>query len=281
MAPLEMVAGGYRQANTLLQRLNETLEEFKQASRRKDEFLAMLAHELRNPLAPIRNAVHILRQSRSHAVDVGQVSDLMERQVEHLVQLIDGLMDISRIARGKIELRKERLDLATVVQRALEISRPHIETARHALIVVLPPEPLMIDGDPTRLAQVVTNLLNNASKYTEPGGRIELTLGRDGAEAVLCVRDTGVGIPAEMLAHIFDLFVQAPAALDRAQGGMGIGLALVKTLVEMHGGRIEAHSAGPGQGSEFALRLPLVPDNAPSQAGPATDPGLARSVSLG
>jgi signal transduction histidine kinase len=172
-------------------------------------------------------------------------------------------MDVSRITRGKLELRKERVDLATVVQCALDISRPPIEAARHELVVVLPPEPQLMDADPARLAQVLVNLLNNASKYSEPGGRIELTAAPSGAWASVRVRDSGLGIPTEMLPHIFDLFVQVPSALDHAQGGLGIGLALVKSLVEMHGGRVEAHSAGPGQGSEFILHLPLAADISP------------------
>jgi signal transduction histidine kinase len=261
LAPFGMVAGGYREANSHRRHCSETLAELRQASRRKDDFLAMLAHELRNPLVPIRNAVYLLRHSRPDTVDVGQVSDVMERQVEHLAELIDGLMDISRITRGRIELRKSYVDLASIMQRAVEISRPHIESARQALSVVLSSEPLILDADATRLVQVVTNLLNNASKYTEPDGRIELVATRDGRDAVLCVCDTGIGMPADMLAHIFELFVQVPGAVERAQGGLGIGLALVKSLVELHGGRVEAHSAGPGHGSEFRVHLPLAPDD--------------------
>jgi signal transduction histidine kinase len=272
MAPLEMAAGGYREANVLVQRVNEALEELKQAGRRKDEFLAMLAHELRNPLAPLRNAIQLMRLAHHDAVEVGQASALMERQVQHLIRLIDDLMDISRIERGKIELRKERIELGPVVERAVEISRPHIEAARHELTVVLPPEPLVMDADPARLTQVVANLLNNASKYTEPGGSIELTLVRNGTEAILRVRDTGLGIPADMLPHIFDLFVQVPSTLQRAQGGLGIGLALVKSLVELHGGRVEVHSAGPGHGSEFRLHLPLVAEERLSQDRPSPGP---------
>jgi CheY-like chemotaxis protein/two-component sensor histidine kinase len=172
--------------------------------------------------------------------------------------LIDDLLDVSRITRGKITLRKERLDLATVVQSALEISRPLMDAARPALTVVLPPEPLPVQADAARLAQVLANLLNNASKYTEPGGHIWLTAERSGAQAVVRVRDTGIGIPAEMLPDIFGMFVQVPSSLQRSQGGLGIGLTLVKNLVEMHGGRVEAHSAGPHQGSEFIVRLPLA-----------------------
>jgi PAS domain S-box-containing protein len=233
-------------------------EDLREGSRRKDQFLAMLAHELRNPLAPIRNALQIMRLVSHDAAEVGQARDLMDRQVQNLVRLIDDLLDVSRITRGKIHLRKERLDLAAIVQSALEISRPHIEAAGHELTVVLPPGPLEVQADAARLAQVVANLLNNASKYTDPGGHIRLTAERDGPQAVVRVRDTGVGIPAELLPDVFGMFVQVPASLERSQGGLGLGLTLVKTLVEMHGGSVEAHSDGPGRGSEFVARLPLA-----------------------
>jgi signal transduction histidine kinase len=280
MAPFAMILRGYREANAGLRRLSETLEQrvtertealrrsaedLREASRRKDEFLAQLAHDLRNPLAPIRNALHVLRLTRFDAAKVDQARDLMERQVQHLARLIEDLMDVARLGRGKVELRKERLDLATVVQSALEISRPHLEAARHALTVELPPAPVAVYADAARLTQVVVNLLNNASKYTEPGGSIWLTAERQGAHAVVRVRDTGIGIPPEMLPDVFDLFVQAPAALGRAQGGLGIGLTLAKRLVEMHGGSIEAQSAGARQGSEFIVRLPLAPEEPASQ----------------
>jgi signal transduction histidine kinase/ActR/RegA family two-component response regulator len=273
LAPCQMVLRGYREANAQLQRWNATLEQRVQertaalgdASRRKDEFLAMLGHELRNPLAPIRHALQIMRLAGSDSVEVGQARDLMERQVQNLVRLIDDLLDVSRITRGKIHLRKERLDLATVVQSALEISRPHLEAAGHELTVALPPKPLYVQADAARLAQVVANLLNNATKYTEPGGRIWLTAEREGAQAVVRVRDTGIGIPAEMLPDIFGMFVQVDSALERSQGGLGIGLTLVKSLVEMHGGGVEACSAGPRQGSEFVVRLPLAPEGRASQ----------------
>jgi signal transduction histidine kinase len=273
LAPFQMILRGYQEANALLQRLNKTLEQrvqertaalrareeqLKEASRRKDEFLAMLAHELRNPLAPIRNALQIMRLADGDAAEVGQARDLMERQVHNLVRLIDDLMDVSRITRGKIVLRPERLNLATVVQSALEISRPLIEAAGHELTVELPPQPVYVQADAARLAQVLANLLNNATKYTEPGGHILLTAEQNGAQVVVRVRDTGIGIPAELLPDIFGLFVQVPAAIERSQGGLGIGLTLVKILVEMHGGSVEAHSAGPRQGSEFTVRLPVA-----------------------
>jgi len=233
-------------------------EELKEVSRRKDEFLATLAHELRNPLAPVRNALQIMRLASHDSVMVGEARDMMERQVHNLIRLIDDLMDVSRISRGKIELKKQRLSLATILQSAVEISRIQIEAARHELTVTLPSEPVWVHADQTRLAQVVANLLNNAAKYTEPGGRIWLNALRDGDNAVIRVRDNGVGIPAEMLPHIFDIYVQVSSSLDRSQGGLGLGLTLVRKLVELHGGSIEAHSAGPGQGSEFVVRLPLA-----------------------
>jgi PAS domain S-box-containing protein len=236
-------------------------EELKVVARRKDEFLATLAHELRNPLAPVRNALQIMRLASHDPATVGEARDMMERQVHTLVRLIDDLMDVSRISRGKIELKKERLSLATILQSAVEIGRIQIEAARHELTVTLPSEPVWVYADQTRLAQVVANLLNNAAKYTEPGGRIWLSALRDGDNAVIRVRDNGVGVPADMLPHIFDIYVQVSSSLDRSQGGLGLGLTLVRRLVELHGGSIEAYSAGPRQGSEFVVRLPLAMDD--------------------
>jgi two-component system CheB/CheR fusion protein len=182
----------------------------------------------------------------------------MERQVQHLVRLVDDLLEVSRVTRGKIELRKERVELAAIVQSALETSRPLIEEAGHDLTVSLPSEPVYLEADPTRLAQVFLNLLNNAAKYTDPGGRIWLTAELAGNEVLVRVRDTGIGIPADMLPRVFDLFTQADRTLERSQGGLGIGLSLVRSLVEMHGGTVAAHSDGPGKGSEFIVRLPLL-----------------------
>jgi PAS domain S-box-containing protein len=250
-------------------------EALKDADRRKDEFLAMLAHELRNPLAPISNALHLVRL---HGADPQQALEMIERQVEHMVRLVDDLLDVSRITRGKIELRRERVDLAAVAVRAVEGSRPLIDARRHRLEMRLPDGPLPVDGDPMRLAQVVWNLLNNAAKYTPEGGRIALTVEAAGGEAVVRVRDTGMGIPADMLARVFDLFTQVDRTLDRAEGGLGIGLTLVRRLTEMHGGTVAAHSAGPGQGSEFVVRLPLAagaPAEAPVAGAPAVPPGPA------
>jgi two-component system CheB/CheR fusion protein len=235
-------------------------EALRQADRRKDEFLALLAHELRNPLAPITNALHLLRTG----ADLGEQDrhdafDVLERQVEHLVRLVDDLLDVNRITRGKIHLQKERVDVATVVARSVEGSRPLIDARRHALEVSLPQEPLVLEADPVRLAQALWNLLNNAAKYTPEGGRIGLTVRREGGEVVFRVRDNGMGIRPDMLGKVFDLFAQAERTLDRAEGGLGIGLTLVRRLTEMHGGTVEAHSEGPGRGSEFVLRFPLPP----------------------
>jgi len=233
-------------------------EALREADRRKDVFLATLAHELRNPLAPLRNSLHILQLTGSTDPAAERVYEMMERQVDHMVRLVDDLMEVSRITRGKIELHKEQLDVAAIIRSAVETSRPWIEAARHQLAISLSPEPLFVDGDLVRLAQVLTNLLNNAAKYTENGGQIWLVARRVEGDAVISVRDNGIGIPADTLPHIFELFMQADHATSRAQGGLGIGLSLVRSLVDMHGGSIEAKSAGPGQGSEFIVRLPLA-----------------------
>jgi len=234
-------------------------DALREADRRKDEFLATLAHELRNPLAPIRNSLQILKMPRLDAATIERTREMMERQVHQLVRLVDDLLDVSRVMRGKIELRTERVELATVVARAVETVQPLIEAQGHELTVSLPPESLPVDADPIRLAQVVGNLLTNSAKYTEANGRIWLTAQRDIDEAVLRVRDSGIGIAPDMLPHIFELFVQVDHAATRSQGGLGIGLTLVKNLVEMHYGTVEAHSDGLGEGCEFVVRLPLVP----------------------
>jgi signal transduction histidine kinase len=280
MAPSEMMLRGYREANDALLGLNETLERrvrerteaLAEADRRKDEFLAVLAHELRNPLAPIRNALYLLGMASLDAEGACEARDVMERQVRHLVRLVDDLMDVSRITRGKIELRRERLDLAEAVRAAVEISRPHVESARHELTVSLPAEAMFVHADPARLAQVVANLLNNAAKYTEPGGRIWLTAAREAERAVVRVRDSGIGIPAPMLPRVFDMFVQVDHTVSRSQGGLGIGLTLVKRLVELHGGEVEASSAGPGRGSEFVIFLPLGAEEEGRRTGEGSPP---------
>jgi len=232
--------------------------ELKETDRRKDEFLATLAHELRNPLAPIRNGLQVMRLSGVGGGMIDEARSMMERQLSQMVRLVDDLLDVSRITRNKLELRKERVSLATVVQCAIETSRPLIEKAEHELSVTLPFTPVHLDADLTRLAQVFSNLLNNAAKYTEPGGRIELTGEVDHNEVVVRVLDNGLGIPADALAPIFEMFLQVEGNLERAQGGLGIGLTLVRRLVEMHGGTVEARSDGPGRGSEFTVRLPVL-----------------------
>jgi signal transduction histidine kinase len=240
-------------------------EELKQASRRKDEFLAMLAHELRNPLAPILSAVELMRRNGSADPNLQQARNVIERQSQHLTRLVDDLLDAARITQGKITLRKEKLELMNIIGRAVETSRPFIESHGHQLSLSLPQEPLRLEGDLVRLAQAISNLLNNAAKYTEECGHIWLTAERVETEAVLRVRDNGMGISETLLPHIFDLFSQANRSLDRSDGGLGVGLAIVRSLVEMHGGRVEAISAGSGQGSEFVVHLPLVTKEAQSR----------------
>jgi PAS domain S-box-containing protein len=232
-------------------------ESLKDAGRRKDEFLATLAHELRNPLAPLRNGLEVMKRAAGNPEAVEKARAMMERQLAQMVRLIDDLLDVSRITRGKLELRRQRVDLAAVVQSAVEASRPLVEAAAHRLTVALPPEPVPLDADPVRLAQVFANLLTNAAKYTDRGGAIRLTAERRGDEVVVAVADSGIGIAAEHLPRLFEMFAQVHTALERSQGGLGIGLSLVKGLVEMHGGRVEARSDGPGRGSEFLVRLPL------------------------
>jgi signal transduction histidine kinase len=234
-------------------------QALKEADRRKDEFLALLGHELRNPLAPIQNALHILTLPQADRAAADQAREMMERQVEHMVRLVDDLLDVSRIMRGKVELRREPVYIAAVIARAVETAQPAIDAEGHALTVALPAEPLVVNGDAVRLAQVVSNLLHNAAKYTERGGQIGLTVARDGGRAVVRVRDSGIGIPADMLSQIFEMFFQADRRTKDGHGGLGIGLSLVRGLVELHGGTVEAHSGGPGAGSEFVVRLPLLP----------------------
>jgi PAS domain S-box-containing protein len=237
--------------------------ELAEANRRKDEFLAMLGHELRNPLAPILNGIQILRLDQKASPDGRKAIDMIDRQARHLTRLVDDLLDVSRITRGKIHLRKERVELRTILHDAVETTRHLIESRRHQLTVSLPAESVWLEADPARLEQVVGNLLSNAAKYTEPCGHIWLTAERQGPEAVIRVKDTGIGILSEMVPRVFDLFVQADRALDRTQGGLGIGLTLVKALVEMHEGKVEAQSPGVGAGAEFLIRLPVVPEVAP------------------
>ena len=258
--------------------LRQLAADLSEADRRKDVFLATLAHELRNPLAPLRNAVQVLRLAGDRADAVGPVVGLMERQLGQMVRLVDDLLDVSRISRGTLDLRTNRVDLAAVIESAVETSRPLIDLMGHELAVTLPDPPVVVEADPTRLAQVFMNLLNNAAKYSERAGRIWLVADRRDGGVVVSVRDTGVGIPADKLGGVFDLFSQVDGTSTLSQGGLGIGLSLVKRLVEMHGGEIEARSAGPGRGSEFVVRLPVVAD--PSTPRPAVSDKPAAVTSL-
>jgi PAS domain S-box-containing protein len=234
------------------------VEALEEAEVRRNEFLAMLSHELRNPLAPIRSALGVMRMSGVDEAVLDRARAVVERQVDHLTRLVDDLLDVSRITSGKITLHRRPLEIAQVVAGAVESSQPLIDSRGHTLEVALPDEPLQVEGDLTRLSQVVLNLLNNAAKYTPPGGRIRVTAEAEGATALIRVRDTGAGIPADLMPKIFDLFTQGDRALDRAEGGLGIGLTLVHRLVKLHGGAVEALSEGPGLGSEFIVRLPLL-----------------------
>ena len=259
--------------------LERTAEELRavaarlsEADRRKNEFLAMLAHELRNPLAPIRNALQILRLTRGSEEAAQRAFEMMERQIGQLVRLVDDLLDVSRISRGKIDLRRELVELASILHLAVETTRPAIEAARHELTLKLPPQPVYLHADLVRLAQAFGNLLNNAAKYSEPEGRITVTAEFQGSDVVVAVKDTGVGIAPDMLPKVFDLFTQGDRSLERSQGGLGIGLTLVQRLVEMHGGSVSAASDGPGRGSELVVRLPRLSED----VNPSPEPAAAR-----
>ncbi len=242
--------------------IRDALDAAEATSRKKDEFLATLAHELRNPLAPIRSAVYVLKRMQGDdppsSEKAGSLISMVERQVDHLVRLVDDLLEVSRITTGKITLKKRLVNLSEIVEQALEISEPLIQSEQHELTVSLDDGELAVDGDPVRLAQVFANLINNAAKYTPRGGRIEVSLQRQQQTAVVSVRDNGMGILPGMLPQVFELFSQSYRARGRDQGGLGIGLALVRSLTELHGGRVEARSAGAGRGSEFIVRLPLA-----------------------
>ncbi|HYS13310.1 MAG TPA: PAS domain S-box protein [Burkholderiaceae bacterium] len=261
----------------LVEELHTREESLKVADRRKDDFIATLAHELRNPLAPIRNAIGILRQSTMPDPQLAWCRDVIERQVTQMTLLLEDLLDVSRVTRNKIELRREKIELQRVVEDAVETTRPLIDAQRHQLVLELPAQPIVVYGDLTRLTQVVGNLLNNAAKYTDVGGKIELVVRREGDEASIVVRDNGIGIEPQQAACIFDMFAQLTPALERSRGGLGIGLSLARGLVELHGGRIEARSEGTGRGSEFTVHLPIVhqaADSAPlRQAQPSFDVG--------
>jgi signal transduction histidine kinase len=240
----------------------ELAEELSTSNRLKDEFLATLAHELRNPLAPISNALAVQRMAPGDGEAMRSTRELMERQLAQMVRLIDDLLDLSRLSRGLVELRRERLSLAGALANAVETSRPLIEQSGHQLTVTLPGEELIVDADATRIVQVFVNLLNNAAKFTPAGGKLELHLSREGRNAVVTVRDNGIGLPPDMLHRVFDMFTQVHRSHARVGGGLGIGLTLVRQLVEQHGGEVEARSAGPGLGSEFLIHLPLAPHGA-------------------
>ncbi len=235
----------------------EIEEELRLTDRRKDEFLATLAHELRTPLSPIRNGLQILRLKSSDENEYKRTLASMDRQINHIVRLVDDLLEVSRITRGKIELRTAHLELEKIVKNALEISQPAIEAAGHQLFLSLPDDPILVDGDEVRLTQVISNLVNNAAKYTHNGGQIWVTVSKTDTLATITVRDTGIGISDDMQSRVFEIFAQVDRSYSRAQGGLGIGLTLARSLIEMHGGSIVVHSDGPGHGSEFTVRLPM------------------------
>jgi signal transduction histidine kinase len=285
--------GERRRAEEALQALNDNLDrlvtertaalakleaELRSTDRRKDEFIATLAHELRNPLAPVRNAIHVLQRQTEGTASSQRMRDIIERQVAVMTRLIDDLMDVSRINQGRIELRREVIDLARVIELAVETSRPHIEQAEHRLVVAAPDPAVFVRGDVTRLAQVFVNLLTNAAKYTDRGGAIEIAVERRAAEVLVSVRDNGIGIAAEQLQNVFVMFAQIEGGAARSRGGLGIGLSLVKYLVELHGGRIEARSAGLGAGSAFEVVLPISAADAAAPAREGAPADLERGA---
>jgi signal transduction histidine kinase len=244
--------------NGMLAEAGKRAEALREADQRKDEFLATLAHELRNPLAPLRNALEILRIAGSDPAVSERARSMMERQLNQMVRLVDDLLDVSRITTGKLAIRKTVTELQAALRDAVETTRPFIEARRHELVLDIPAGPVAVEGDRTRLAQVFSNLLNNAAKYTEPGGRITLTLDKSGGDAVVVVRDTGIGLEPNSLSSIFEMFVQVDRTLERTQAGLGVGLTLARRLVGLHGGTLVVRSDGAGKGSEFEVRLPLA-----------------------
>ena len=259
-------------------------QQLQEADRRKDEYLALLAHELRNPLAPICNALAVLPLVRDHPSEVSRIGETVERQVQHMVRIVDDLLDVARITRGKLHLRQEYCDLRRVAEDAVMMVRPLVEQRRHRLLVTMPPEAVNIRGDVTRLTQAIGNVLHNAAKFTAPGGTISLNLAHDGPQAIVQVRDDGEGIPPAMLSGIFDMFCQVDQSASRAHGGVGIGLTLARQIANLHGGQLEARSEGLGRGSEFCLALPVaekVASNVPEPHVPAVfaaEPGMPRRV---
>jgi PAS domain S-box-containing protein len=261
--------------------LRRQAEELAEANRRKDEFLAMLSHELRNPLAPVLNSVHVLRQAPHDPSVVQFAGNMVERQVRHMARLIDDLLDVTRLTHGKVRLRLERIELGALAERAAESVRPLMQERGHRFTLVPHPGPIWLEADPVRLDQVLVNLLNNAAEFTDPGGQVEMVVTRQEADAVIRIRDDGVGISPDLLPRVFDLFAQADTSLDRGGGGLGIGLTLVKRVVTLHGGSVEVHSEGPGRGSEFVVRLPAAPglsDRPPTAAEPAVPASLRMLV---
>jgi signal transduction histidine kinase len=254
-----------------LQKAHQTLasltEDLRNADRKKSHYIALLAHELRNPLAPLRNGLQVIRLAEGDPAAVAEVREMMDRQLTHMIRLVDDLLDVSRISCNKMELRRQRLLLVDVVKAAVETARPMIDAAGHELQIHLPSERVLLDGDSTRLSQVFSNLLTNSAKYTKPSGLICLAAECEGTEVVVTVRDNGIGIPADSLASIFDMFSQVDRPIERSTGGLGIGLALVKGLVELHGGSVTADSEGPGKGSVFMVRLPLAKSGGQHQNG--------------
>jgi two-component system CheB/CheR fusion protein len=265
----------------LEQERERALNDLREADRRKDEFLAMLSHELRNPLGPILNAVEVLEQLEPGDDDPGaQPRKVIARQAKHMKRLLDDLLDVSRVSQGKVQLQKQRIDLNALLGQAVDVCRAMMIEKRHELSIVLAPQAVELEADPTRLLQVFDNLLNNAAKYTDPGGRVAILAAVEDGEAVVTIRDEGIGMTPDLLVRAFDLFVQGTRALDRTQGGLGIGLTLVQTLVRMHGGSVRAFSDGPGRGSQLTVRLPLAPPPAPNPAHPGAAPRAAMGAPL-
>jgi signal transduction histidine kinase len=259
------------------------IDRLREQDQRKDEFLATLAHELRNPLAPIRNGLELIRLSKGSRATLEKATAIMHRQIDQMVRLVDDLLDVARISRNKIELRKERVELASIVRNAVETSRPVLDAAKHELHLSLPAEPVVLEADPVRLAQVFSNILNNAAKYSTAGGRISFVATRAGAELTIRVSDTGIGIEPEKLSQIFGMFVQLDVLEQHLQSGLGVGLTLVRRLIEMHGGSVEASSEGAGKGSEFIIRLPVLTQSSPAparviQAVPPEHPHVRRRI---
>jgi signal transduction histidine kinase len=254
----EALHAAHRRVELERERSRRAEDALREAGRHKDEFIAILAHELRTPLAPISNALEILRRADGDARRRAAARDMMERHTRQIGRLVEDLLDMNRIARGTLSLRTARVELHAVLERALEMSQPALAAGRHQVVMSLPPQPMFVEADAARLAQVFCNLLNNAAKYTSPGGRIEIGAEQQAGSAVVRVRDNGSGIPKEMLSRIFEMFTQLGERRASAQSGLGIGLTIVKRLVELHGGSVEATSEGPGRGSEFAVRLPVA-----------------------